>query len=114
MKATSAGRITLCLNFCQYYKPGKNEDLACRGYAVVGRLIESGKTVPLHRPRKMKVPGKAATQELKDLVCAACPFHEADCDFILTGGTAAPCGGVLLLLHLLGSGEITIEEIAGE
>jgi hypothetical protein len=41
----------------------------------------------------------------------ACSFHEADCDFVLSGGTASPCGGYVLLFHLLGSGDLTLEEL---
>jgi len=44
-------------------------------------------------------------------VCTVCSFQKADCDFILSGGTAPPCGGYALLLHLLGSGDLTLEEI---
>jgi predicted ATPase len=44
-------------------------------------------------------------------MCGFCSFFESDCDFILTGGKALPCGGFVLLRQLLDAGEVTIEEI---
>lgn len=101
----------LCKNFCRYYKPGKNEDLACQGFVVVHRLIEKGRHLSQEKPRRTKEPDTKTVEGLKERVCAACSFHVADCDFILTGGTASPCGGYALLLHLLGSGDLTLGEI---
>ncbi len=59
----------LCANFCSYYKPAKKEELACRGFIVVKRLIEMGKHIPFENvrqkpgrpdgrgPRKKPLPG---------------------------------------------------------
>lgn len=101
---------TLCENFCIYYKPGKNEDLACEGFAVVHRLIEHGKKIHLAK-RTDIIPGRATVDALRSNVCRICSFHAGDCDYILTGGKAAPCGGFVLLSHLLEGGEITAEEL---
>jgi hypothetical protein len=102
---------TLCRNFCQYYKPGKNEELACQGFVVVHRLIGKGKQLSQEKPRRTEVPDARTVEGLKGRVCGACSFHEADCDFVLSGGTASPCGGYVLLFHLLGSGDLTLEEL---
>ena len=102
---------TLCRNFCRYYKPGKNEELACQGFVVVHRLIEKGRRLSQDRPRRTSVPDARTIEGLKGRVCSACSFREADCDFILSGGTASPCGGYALLYHLLGSGDLTLEEL---
>jgi len=104
---------TLCRNFCQYYKPGRNEELACQGFVVVHRLIGKGKPLSQEKPRRTAVPDARTVEGLKGRVCAACSFHEADCDFILSGGRASPCGGYALLYHLLGSGDLTLEELEG-
>lgn len=105
------GRVKeLCENHCTYYKPGRNEDMACEGFMVVRRLIEQGRDIPLGR----RGPGREGTgvaAALRRSLCVRCGFHEADCDFILTGGKAHPCGGFVLLRHLLDEGKITIEEI---
>ena len=110
MKKNTELAAVLCPNFCAYYKPGKNEELACEGFLAVGRLIEKGQKVPLgKRPPSPSSPASAAG--LREVLCRACPFHEADCDFILTNGKAAPCGGFVLLSHLLEAGDITLDEI---
>jgi hypothetical protein len=44
-------------------------------------------------------------------VCAFCSFQASDCDYIATNGAAAPCGGIALLSHLIGTGDLTLHEI---
>jgi hypothetical protein len=102
---------TLCLNFCRYYKPGKNEDLLCQGIVIVHDIMRGGKKLQLERPVRAAVPNAATLEELKGRVCAVCAFRRSDCDYMLTGGTAPPCGGFVLLSHLLGTGELMLEEI---
>lgn len=101
----------LCVNFCQYYKPGRNEDLACQGFVVVHGLIRKGRKLSQERPGIAAKPDAHTLEGLKDRVCSVCAFREADCDFILSGGTSAPCGGFALLSHLLGCRELNLEEI---
>jgi hypothetical protein len=103
--------LLVCVNFCHYYKPGRNEELACQGFVVVRRLINACKRLPRERPPVASVPDAGTIEGLKDRLCPACPFSEADCDFVLSGGRASPCGGFALLSHLLGSGELKLEEI---
>ncbi len=102
---------TVCRNYCAYYKPGKNEGMMCQGFVVVHGLLHGGKQISLERPASLAAPGAAAIEGLRKRTCAICSFREADCDYVLTGGTASPCGGFALLSHLLGSGEVTLEEI---
>jgi hypothetical protein len=99
---------TLCLKYCSYYKPGKNEELACGGYHVVERLMQAGRTITLETSR-VTADTKVMSQ-LVQTVCKACPFHEHDCDFF-QDRVAQPCGGFVLLSQLLASGRITIAEI---
>ena len=101
----------VCVNFCKYYKPGKNEELECRGFVVVQGLLNKGRALSQKRPGRRSSPGADTVNRLKGKVCAACSFRREDCDFILTNGTAEPCGGFALLSHLLGCGEITLEDI---
>lgn len=111
MKKVPATDEILCRTYCAYYKPAKKEELACRGFVVVQRLIEKGRAVSLARPAAA-VPFDSATNEpLRRHVCKECDFREADCDFILTEGKAPACGGFVLLSCLLSSGEITIEDL---
>lgn len=101
---------TLCRNFCRYYKPGKNEELSCRGFVVVHRILRKGRKLPLERPETLSLPDAGTVESLRNRLCRACDFHEGECDFVLTG-TATPCGGFILLAHLLGTGELTLAEI---
>src|SRR3990172_9206857 len=99
---------TLCLKFCSYYKPGKNEELACKGYMVVERLLREGKGLAIESNKNDSKPVSADT--LVKTLCIACDFHEQDCDF-MQDRAARPCGGFILLERLLGSGVITLEDI---
>jgi hypothetical protein len=98
---------TLCLTFCSYYKPGKNEELVCRGYALVERMLKKGKKISFAKSQKTVDP--AAVEALSMKVCAACDFQKQDCDFS-QDRSAPSCGGFALLAQLLDSGEITLEE----
>jgi hypothetical protein len=104
----------LCRNFCAYYRPGKNEDLLCQGFLVVHRLLQSGRRFSLERPVRTAVPDRRSAEGLRKRVCAVCSFRAADCDYIATEGAAAPCGGIALLSHLLGAGELALEETGEE
>lgn len=101
----------LCVNYCAYFKPGKNEDLACQGFLVVHGILRRGKRLPLGRPERTAVPDDRTLAELKERVCAVCSFRESDCDYVLSGGTAVPCGGFALLSHLLGTGDLRLRDI---
>jgi hypothetical protein len=111
MTRTTKSDTTVCRNYCAYYKPGKNEDMMCQGFVVVHGILRGGKQVSLSRPATFADPGAAAIEGLRKRVCSACSFRRADCDYVLTGGTAVPCGGFALLSHLLGSGEVTLTDI---
>jgi hypothetical protein len=99
---------TLCSKYCAYYKPGKNDALACRGYVVVERLLHEGKNVSLDcRVREFD---PVAVALIISTMCPACDFYAQDCDF-MQDRAAQPCGGFVLLAQILGSGVITIEDI---
>ena len=100
---------TLCLKFCAYYKPGKNEALACRGYGVVERLLNEGKELVLDGYQRDAEP--SAAELIINAMCTACDFYEHDCDF-MQDRAARPCGGFVLLERLLGAGVITIDDIS--
>ena len=99
---------SLCVRYCAYYKPGKNEELACKGYAVMERLMRSNRRIVFEQYGHS--PDSAVMEMLVQKMCMSCDFHEQDCDFI-QDRTALPCGGFVLISRLLGSGVITLEEI---
>jgi hypothetical protein len=98
----------VCLQYCSYYKPGKDEALACRGYSVVERFLREGKILALDGHGRERKPGTA--ELMIKAMCTACDFFEQDCDF-MQDRSAPPCGGFVLLEHLLRTGMITIEEL---
>lgn len=108
MKGNAPLVKTLCLKYCSYFKPGKNEKLACRGYQVVERLMHAGRTITLGNTRFSA--DKKVTEQLVQTLCSSCSFHEDDCDFF-QDLVSQPCGGFLLLSQLLGSGRIMLDEI---
>ena len=99
----------LCGNFCSYYKPSKDEELACRGFVVVKQLIERGKQVSFEESKRRS--GPLTEEGLRKVLCPACPFYEGDCDFILQEGYAMPCGGFIFLGLLIESGMICIDDV---
>jgi hypothetical protein len=99
----------LCLNFCSYYKPSKNKELACRGFSVVERLLQRGKKIIFQKSEK--VFAQATANELAKNMCITCSFYEKDCDFMKYKVNSPPCGGFILLGQLLESGSITLDDI---
>jgi hypothetical protein len=108
MKKSALIVKTLCLKYCTFFKPDKNEELACRGYHVVERLMQAGRTITLGK--NGVTANKEVLDQLVKTLCGACPFHEHDCDFF-QDRASQPCGGFMLLSQLLGSKRITIDEI---
>jgi hypothetical protein len=99
----------LCRRFCAYYKPSKDETLACRGFLEVRRLAGEGGRFSF-RDRRRSISRETA-DALRGKLCTACPFFKEDCDFILKSGKAPPCGGFLLLGQLVDEGAIAIDEV---
>ena len=99
---------TLCEQYCAFYKPGKNEELACKGFAVMERLMLAHEGFACQRYEQG--PDKSVLDMVVQKMCMKCDFHAQDCDFI-QDRTARPCGGFVLISQLLGSGEISLEEI---
>lgn len=99
----------LCQTFCPYFKPSKEEGLACRGFLVVEKLLKKGLEIPFDK--KDKKPGTKTQKTLIRNLCVSCPFYESDCDFVLQKQGAPPCGGFILLGHLLEKSIIHIDDI---
>jgi len=102
-------RSELCSRFCPYYKPGKKEDLACKGFLVIEGLIRRGRKIPLFVTEKKSNP--AIQESLIHNLCAVCSFSEDGCDFVQQKERLSPCGGFILLAYLLGADIITIDNI---
>ncbi len=99
----------LCLPFCAYYKPGRNEELLCRGALIVERLMLSGKDV-YSGVTKLVGSDEVTSDVVVRTVCESCDFRDHDCDFA-QDRKARPCGGYVLLSRLLRAKMISIEDI---
>lgn len=101
--------INLCENFCSYYKPSKEAELSCRGFVVVKELIKTGRQVPFDVSKRRSSP--LTEEALRKVLCPTCPFYEDDCDFILQKGEALPCGGFIILGHVIERGIIGVDDV---
>jgi hypothetical protein len=102
-------RAELCSRFCSYYKPGKKEDLACKGFLVIEGLIKRGLHIPFSVQEKKL--DSAIPESLLHILCATCPFFEDGCDFVQQKKKSSPCGGFILLSYLLETNNLTIDNI---
>lgn len=102
-------RERLCLRFCPYYKPSKNEELACKGFLVVEELIKEGKEIPFIESGKCLETDTEMI--LRKNLCIPCPFYESDCDYAQHEEGSSPCGGFSLLGKLLETQILTVDNI---
>lgn len=108
MRKKSALKQKLCAGFCCYYKPGKNEELLCRGYEVVERLEQ--KKIKINFNKTGKKQGQELVEALVKELCVTCSFFAQDCDFMLDR-SKDPCGGFILLIQNFESGAIILADI---
>lgn len=98
----------LCANLCSYYKPSK-EEYGCRGFIVIESLIREGRKIPFSKSKKKVY--SLTKKKLIEGMCIICSFYEDGCDFAEKKKDAQPCGGFILLGHLLDGKIITIDDI---
>jgi hypothetical protein len=106
---------TVCKGFCSYYKPSKDEELACRGFLVLEKLMKTGRDA-LFEKNEFPVPTghqpNAVTSEgLARHICLSCPYYENDCDFADKKENTLPCGGFILLGGLIEAGLLDIDDV---
>jgi hypothetical protein len=108
----------VCAGYCSFYKPGKDEELACKGFLVLGDLALRKDEIALNVQEKMIQD--ETRDRLYGILCVRCPFFEDGCDFAAgrRGETretaqedATPCGGFLFLGACLEQGSIDIQAI---
>jgi hypothetical protein len=100
---------SVCVKHCRYYRPSKDEALACRGFFLVQRLLQKGKKITF--PEVMNGLSPHTEETLVGNLCVACPFFPDDCDFSLKKDGSFPCGGFLVLGSLIEAGGISIDDI---
>ncbi len=99
----------LCENFCAYYKPGKDETLACLGYLLLQWLQEKDNNISFEK--RDRQPSPSGAEVLVDNICRICPFFDGDCDFVLHTEGSVPCGGFVLLGHLFDENRVSVDDI---
>jgi len=108
----------LCAPYCSFYKPGKDEELACNGFSVLLKLSASGYESPV-RPEKGDLQEKTE-EDLFGAICRRCPFFDEDCDYASwrRGEQTArlrkeinPCGGFLFLGLCMEQGAMDIQAV---
>jgi len=109
-------RNKLCKNYCHYYKPEKDEDLACLGFVIAERLMKKGFKLSFEKNAACSDP--AMNEKLTKNMCIHCPFYEDDCDFAMEYRSneegfseSPPCGGFIFLGLLLEKDIIGIDDI---
>jgi hypothetical protein len=94
---------TICRDFCNYFKKGK-EELKCGGYEfliehlTLKELLRLSDKICTKGSLKRSVP--ADNQDLFDMVCSRCDFMIDGCDY-RDGVAAPPCGGYILINELM-------------
>lgn len=99
----------LCMSLCQYYKPTKDNALACMGFLVADHFVRKGRQFSFQKP--VLTPDIESDRTLINFICMKCPFYEGDCDFILGTQKALPCGGLMLIKYLYDSRIISLDDL---
>ena len=107
---------TVCAGYCAFYKPGKDEELACKGFLVLRDLKLPWDEIDMNG--QVKVVHGETMDHLYGILCVQCPFFDDGCDFAAgrRGETresvrmdATPCGGFLFLGTCIDRGSIDIQ-----
>ena len=108
----------VCAGYCSFYKPGKDEELACKGFLVLGDLALRNAEIVVNGEKKL-IQDETRVR-LYGILCVRCPFFKDGCDFAAErrGETretaqedAVPCGGFLFLGACLEQGSIDIQAV---
>lgn len=99
----------LCEKFCSYYKPSKDNELACKGFTIIEKLIKDGREISFNKSGKKL--NDSTGKKLIGNMCVVCSFREDGCDFAAGKKDAAPCGGFILVGYLFDEKIIGIDDI---
>jgi hypothetical protein len=94
----------VCRRFCRFFRPGVKEELSCAGYNFFRDRVGGARLrewLAAVDPARAGTPADRAAAAMT--LCGGCEFRAADCDFQAEPQKpeAAPCGGYVLLCHLL-------------
>jgi hypothetical protein len=106
----------VCAEHCRYYKPWATPEPDCESMQWLLELVEDRAAlldaVERLRDRRVALP-LARDRTLLRRVCAHCQHYPHNCAYRRPEHSpdAAPCGGLLVLDQLLGSGQIVAEDL---
>ena len=95
----------ICQPWCMFFVAGEKEEMACLGARVAERLLAAGRIDAAHvnAAEKNRSVWEARRQDLGEILCGKCEFRAEDCDFQSPhpADDLEPCGGYIVLAHLL-------------
>jgi hypothetical protein len=107
----------ICRPFCNFFREGEKEEMACQGAQVIERMVRRKRLDPALLPRNGKKPSlwKDHDPVLVAHVCQNCPFREKDCDYqsAYPPPDIEPCGGYILLSLLIEKSLISACDLEG-
>ncbi|MDA8079175.1 MAG: hypothetical protein M0Z79_09595 [Nitrospiraceae bacterium] len=101
-------REQLCGRYCSFYKPSRDEAVACGGYRVIEKLSA---TMSLDLVSCAETSSSYTRERISAVLCAACPFYRDDCDFARNVTDAPPCGGLIAIASLVEQDSISIDDL---
>ncbi|OGL41871.1 MAG: hypothetical protein A3C43_08025 [Candidatus Schekmanbacteria bacterium RIFCSPHIGHO2_02_FULL_38_11] len=108
-------KYLICELHCRFYKKGKKEESACRGFEIMKSLLDN--KMFQDKTEGLRVQVKEITFRsddiLKEIICKKCDFFIDGCDFRDPDCNydASPCGGFILLSYLFEKGVVSKEGI---
>lgn len=104
----------VCQPHCRFFRPGAKEDLSCRGFDVIAARATPSQVNKWIEMFAATLPPDSFShdEQIEKILCAACAFRAADCDFQDPAGPkdAVPCGGYVLLCRLCAAGVTEVRE----
>ncbi|MCF8025003.1 MAG: hypothetical protein K9K82_05900 [Desulfobacteraceae bacterium] len=105
----------ICRPLCMFFAEDEKEEMACLGARAAARLYENGGIGPeeIRNIIKDREVWEKHRADLGHVLCRACEFCAEDCDFQSPepSGDLEPCGGYILLAHLIEQNAISIKDV---
>ncbi|MFP3999651.1 MAG: hypothetical protein ACLFUN_07390 [Desulfobacterales bacterium] len=105
----------ICRPLCMFFAEDEKEEMACLGARVAAQLYENGliSAEKIRNAAKERSVWEKHRSDLGAVMCRACEFKKEDCDFQSPepSDDLEPCGGYILLAHLLENQDLAITQI---
>ncbi|MBS3809031.1 MAG: hypothetical protein KGY38_02605 [Desulfobacterales bacterium] len=105
----------ICRPWCMFFSEDEKEEMACLGARVAARLAENGciRTDEIRNVIKDRDVWEKHRAGLGRILCRVCEFCAEDCDFqsLEPSEDLEPCGGYIVLAHLLENGAVELRDL---